>query len=240
MYPFHRAGRRGSRGPPFVWHDARLEGQDVRDAVHRKLVGVAAVDPLLRGHLVARHQRSLRGDDRDVLHLERRGLEGHIDRDRLAALHADVRHLGGLVPDERGPDVHRASGHVVHKVVAVGVRLRPEAGADDDHLGIGNWRALLVAHSAFDLTSRRLRQERARSRRQRDCRERERPRHASEGAHTALLHGNILQRCEQMRTAQPNDRMHARPSWRPRRRAGECDCGDVGMPTRAGLRWRCR
>ena len=76
--------------------------------------------------------------------------------------------------------------------------------------------AILVAHPAFDLTSR-LGQERTRSQHRRDCRERETSRNASEGADTALLHEVVLQRREPAgsRTACRWDRLSRRgDAWR--------------------------
>ncbi len=62
---------------------ARLELQHLVDAVDRQLVGELAVDPLLGGHLVPRHQRLGLGDDRDLLNLDRRLLQLHVHRDGL-------------------------------------------------------------------------------------------------------------------------------------------------------------
>ena len=66
-----------------------------------------------------------------------------------------------------------AGRHVVDEVVALRVGQRVERGADDEDLRVGDGCARLVAHPAFDLTSRALGQERARSQPQHDCRERE-------------------------------------------------------------------
>ena len=109
--------------------------------------------------------------------------------------------LGGLVADERGPDGNGARRDVVDEVVALGVREGVERRPHDEHLGVGDGGAGLIAHPAFDLTGRALGQERARSQGQPDCREREYSRSACEGADTALLHGYVLQRREPAGTA---------------------------------------
>ena len=209
-------------------HDARLEGQDVGDAVHRELVGVGTFHALLGGDRVAGHQLVLCRHDRDFVHLHRRGLEGHVRRDRLARQDADVGDPRRLVADEGGLERDEAGRHVVDEVVAVGVGLRPELRADDDDLRVRDGRALLVAHLAFELTSRGLGEKRRRARHQDDCRQRDGPRRTGEGAHTTLLHGHILQRCEPSVANESNDGKHALPSLRRTRRVGECDCGCVG------------
>ena len=175
-------------------HDARLEGQHAVQSVDRQIAGELAVDPLLRGHLVSRHQRLGLGDDGDLLDLDRGLLQLDVDRDGLAGEHLHAVDLGRLVADERGPDAVGAGRYVVDEVVALRIRERVERGAHDEHLRVGDGRARLVTHPAFDLTSRALGEERTGSQAQSDCREREAPRGACEGAYTALLHGYVLQR----------------------------------------------
>ena len=85
-------------------HDARLEGQHVVEPVDRQIAGELAVDPLLGGHLVSRHQRLGLGDDGDLLDLDRGLLQLDVDRAGLAGEHLDAVHLGRLVADEGGPD----------------------------------------------------------------------------------------------------------------------------------------
>jgi hypothetical protein len=186
-------------------------------------------------HLHALRQVTRRGDQfvlgrdyRDFSDLDRRRLERHVRRDGLAGGDADVGHAGLLVPDERHLEADRTGRDKVDEVVAVSVGLRAELGVDDDDLRIRDGRALLVAHLAFELTSRGLGGERRGSHDQGDCRQRDGSRHAGEGAHTTLLHGHVLQRCEPSVACESYNEKHALPSLRRTRRVGECDCGYAG------------
>ena len=94
-----------------------------------------------------------------------------------------------------GDEVDRPGWNVVDEVVPVGVGHGAERGAYDSYLRVRDRRARLVAHPAFEFTSR-LGVERGRAHDQGDCRQRDAPRCAGEGAHTTLLHGHVLQRCD--------------------------------------------
>ena len=108
--------------------------------------------------------------------------------------------------------LYGAGGYVVDEVVALRIRECIERGAHKEHLRIGNGGACLIAHPAFDLTSRALGEERTGSHSQYDCREREAPRGACEGADTALLHGYVLQRRGPASTASlEREATHASP-----------------------------
>ncbi len=179
-------GRRG--------HDAGLQLQHAVQPVDREIVGELAVDPLLRGDLVARHQRLSLLDHGDLLDLDRGLLQLDVDRDGLAGEHLHAVHLGRLVPDESGPNTVGPGRHVVDEVVPLRIGKRVKRAPYDKDLRVGDGCARLVADPAFDLTSRPLGQKRSRSEPQYDCREREVSRCACEGADTALLHGYVLQR----------------------------------------------
>ena len=140
----------------------------------------------------------------------------------LAGQHLHAFHLGRLVPDEGGADRDRAGGNVVDEVVALGVGEGVERRPHDVHLGVGDGRARLVAHPAFDLTSRALGEERARSQTQRDCRVRDDSRNACEGADTAMLHGYVLQRREP--AVRPTVERRARTPPLGSVAYSECDC----------------
>ena len=168
-----------------VLDDAGLELEDLVQVVHRQRVGELAVHPLLGGDLVAGHQRLGLADDGDLLDLHRRLLQLDVHRPRLPGQHLHPVHLGGLVADERGPDGNGARRDVVDEVVALGVREGVERRPHDEHLGVGDGGAGLIAHPAFDLTGRALAEERARSQGQPDRRERDESRGACEGADTA-------------------------------------------------------
>jgi hypothetical protein len=198
--------------PGVVHGDARLKRENVIDPVDREVVRHGAVDALLGGDLVAGDQRLGLAHDGDLLDLHRRLLQLDVHRAGLPAEHLHAVHLGGLVADEGRSHRDGARRDVVDEVVALGVRQGVERRPHDEHLSIGDGRAGLIAHPAFDLTGRALGQQRAGSERQPDRRERDSSRCACEGADTALLHEVFLQRREPAgaRTACRWDRLSRR------------------------------
>jgi hypothetical protein len=206
-----------------IGRDARLQRQHVADPVHREVGGEVAVDALLRGDFVSRHQRL---DRHDVDRLEDHGRGFHRDvlRDGLTREDPHAGHIDRPVSDEGRMDRHRARRHVVHEVVTLGVRQGAERRSCERDLRVVDGRAVLVANPALDLTSR-LGLEHSCPETQRDCHERAKARHASEGADTALLHGNVLQRRETTGTASLERRSTRLPRGYGTLPTG-CDCAE--------------
>ena len=82
---------------------ARLQGQHILDPVDRKLLHVVALQGLLRGHLVAGHQRVLGSDDGDFRDFNGGLLEGEVLGDRLTGRYAKAGHPDGLVSHTNVP-----------------------------------------------------------------------------------------------------------------------------------------
>ena len=162
-----------------------------RDPVGRQLLGVVAVDVLLGGHRVPRHQRVRRRRHVDFADIHRLLLQREILGDRLTRQNPQAGHADRLVSDELGDEVDRPRRNVVNEVVPTGIGHGAEGGAFDSYLRTGNRRARLIPYPSFEFTSR-LGVERGRAHEQGDCRERDPPRCASEGADTAFFHGDVL------------------------------------------------
>ncbi len=178
---------------------ARLQRQHLADVVHRQGVGELTADALPGRDLVPGNQGRL-ARHHDVLDLDRGLREREIDGRGLAGQHPDAVRTHGAIADEGRAHRVRASGHVVHEIVALGIREGAERLPHDCDLGIRDGRARLIPNPALDFTSR-LGRQRRNAKAERDCRERASARNASEGSYTALLHGNVLQRREPAGTA---------------------------------------